>query len=55
VEGTSWITTDDCKRSIVRVTEGRVRVRNLVTRKLKVLSAGHSYIALDPRKRAHKS
>ncbi len=54
VEGTTWLTTDECKRSIVFLKEGRLKVRNLVTKKTKLLTAGHSYIAKDPRKRHHK-
>jgi hypothetical protein len=50
VEGTSWLTTDNCGSSIVKVLEGKVRVRNLVTGKIKVLSAGQSYTATDSRK-----
>jgi hypothetical protein len=54
VEGTTWLTTDECKRSIVFLKEGRLKVRNLVTKKTKLLTAGHSYTAKDPRKRNHK-
>ena len=45
VEGTTWLTLDECTRSEVKVSEGKVKVRNLVRRKTKTLSAGHSYIA----------
>lgn len=54
VEGTTWLTTDDCKRSIVFVKQGRVRVRNLVTKKTKVLTAGQSYTAKAKRKRKRR-
>lgn len=54
VEGTTWNTTDECGRSIVFVKEGRVKVRNLVTHRTKVLTAGHSYVAHDSSARARK-
>jgi hypothetical protein len=40
VQGTRWLTLDKCYHSEVRVAEGRVRVRNLITGVSKVLSAG---------------
>jgi len=54
VEGTAWITTDECGRSVVHVTQGKVKVLNLVTHKSKVVKAGHSYEALAARKRKRK-
>lgn len=49
VEGTTWLTSDGCKRSTVFVEEGRLKVRNLLTKRTKLLTAGHSYTAKDPR------
>jgi hypothetical protein len=46
VEGTDWITQDECVHSRVRVVSGRVAVRNLLTRRNKLLTAGQSYVAV---------
>lgn len=45
VEGTHWLTLDECERSEVSVVAGRVKVRNLITDKTKVLTSGQHYIA----------
>jgi hypothetical protein len=45
VEGTHWLTVDECDRSRVTVVAGKVKVRDLVNNKTKVLTAGESYIA----------
>jgi hypothetical protein len=45
VEGTTWLTLDECGRSVVQVAAGRVRVRDLVTRKTRTLTAGGRYVA----------
>jgi hypothetical protein len=45
VEGTHWLTLDECDRSVVEVAAGKVRVRNLVNGRIKVLVAGATYIA----------
>jgi hypothetical protein len=45
VEGTRWLTIDRCGRSVVKVAEGRVKVRDLVRGRTSVVTAGHSYIA----------
>lgn len=50
VEGTTWLTTDECGRSTVHVSQGRVKVRNLLTKKTKVITAGHSYTATAAKK-----
>jgi hypothetical protein len=42
VEGTTWLTVDECARSQVKVTAGKVSVRDLVRRKTKTLLAGKS-------------
>ena len=47
VEGTRWLTLDECDRSEVKVAQGRVLVRNLVRRKTKVIGAGQTYTAAD--------
>jgi hypothetical protein len=43
VEGTSWLTIDECHRSRVRVAEGVVLVRDLVHHVSVKVSAGHEY------------
>lgn len=45
VEGTRWLTVDECTRSEVKVEQGKVRVRDLVRKKTLVLTAGKSYAA----------
>jgi hypothetical protein len=45
VEGTRWLTLDQCTHSIVAVVVGRVRVHNLITDAHKVISAGTRYVA----------
>jgi hypothetical protein len=45
VEGTRWLVLDQCNRSVVRVTEGKVKVRDLVRRRTRTVTAGHKYIA----------
>jgi hypothetical protein len=46
VEGTRWLTTDECNRSQVRVAAGKVVVDDLVRRKTKTLTAGKLYVAV---------
>jgi len=45
VEGTSWKTLDECTRTEVLVTAGRVKVRNLVTHRTRRLGPGGRYVA----------
>jgi hypothetical protein len=45
VEGTHWLTVDECDRSRVTVVAGEVKVRDLVNNKTKVLTAGQTYVA----------
>jgi hypothetical protein len=45
VEGTHWLTVDECNRSRVTVVAGKVKVRDLVHHRTKILTAGESYIA----------
>jgi hypothetical protein len=55
VEGTRWLTIDRCGRSVVKVAEGRVKVRDLVRKRTKTVTAGHSYIASRAsRQRRHR-
>jgi hypothetical protein len=51
VQGTTWLTLDECTRSQVKVTAGKVKVLDLVRRKTKTVSAGHSYVAAARRGR----
>jgi hypothetical protein len=45
VEGTTWLTVDECTQSQVKVTAGKVKVRDLVRKKTKTVSAGKQYVA----------
>ncbi len=45
VQGTHWLTQDECTRSEVQVVTGRVQVRNLVAHETKTLTAGQHYAA----------
>jgi hypothetical protein len=45
VEGTHWLTLDECNRSEVQVVAGKVQVHDLIHNKTKVLTAGKSYTA----------
>ena len=51
VQGTTWLTLDECTRSQVKVTAGKVKVLDLARRKTKTVSAGHTYIAAAQRRR----
>lgn len=48
VEGTRWLTTDECHRSRVAVAEGVVLVHDLVHHTTTSVAAGHEYVALAP-------
>jgi hypothetical protein len=45
VEGTSWLTQDECNQSLVQVATGKVKVDDLVRHKTRTLIAGHRYTA----------
>lgn len=45
VEGTHWLTLDECNQSEVQVVSGKVQVHDLIHNRTKVLTAGKSYIA----------
>ena len=45
VEGTRWLTADQCARSTVSVAQGAVAVTNLVTHQTVTVTAGQSYAA----------
>jgi hypothetical protein len=51
VEGTTWLTLDECTQSRVKVTAGKVKVRDLARKKTKMIAAGHSYVAAASRRR----
>jgi IPT/TIG domain len=53
VEGTTWLTRDECSRSEVAVTVGRVRVRNLVTHRTRTIGAGGHLTAHAARPHRH--
>lgn len=46
VERTRWLTIDECERSQVDVAAGKVRVRDLVKNRTKIVSAGGVYVAV---------
>jgi hypothetical protein len=46
VEGTHWLTVDECNQSRVTVVAGKVKVQDLIHNKTKVLTAGESYVAV---------
>jgi hypothetical protein len=50
VEGTSWLTFDECTRSVVKVAKGRVKVYDLVTRRIKTLGPGGRFVAYAKRR-----
>lgn len=45
VEGTHWLTSDECTSSSVTVTQGTVAVLDLVTHRTTVVHAGKHYVA----------
>ncbi len=45
VEGTHWLTLDECDRSEVKVAAGKVKVHDLIHNATKILTAGKTYIA----------
>jgi hypothetical protein len=45
VEGTHWLTLDQCDRSEVTVAAGKVEVHNLVDNKTKTITTGETYVA----------
>jgi hypothetical protein len=45
VEGTHWLTVDQCNRSRVTVAAGKVRVHDLIHNTTKILTAGKTYVA----------
>ncbi len=46
VEGTHWLTQDECVHSRVKVVSGKVEVRDLVRRRTRLLTAGQTYVAV---------
>ena len=49
VEGTTWLTVDECTHSQVKVTAGKVKVRDLVRKKTKTIIVGQHYTAIAKR------
>jgi hypothetical protein len=45
VRGTAWYVEDRCDGTLTRVSEGSVRVRDLVRHRTVIVRAGHSYLA----------
>jgi hypothetical protein len=54
VVGTSWLTQDECRRSLVRVASGTVAVHDLLRGSTKLLIAGGSYVAARRSARGHR-
>ena len=48
VEGTRWLTSDECRQSNVKVTEGVVVVHDLIHATSVTVAAGHEYVAAQP-------
>jgi hypothetical protein len=46
VEGTHWLTVDECNQSRVTVVAGKVKVYDLIHHRTKILTAGKSYVAV---------
>ena len=42
VEGTKWLTQDECGRSLVRVASGKVKVRDLIRKRTRIVSGGQT-------------
>jgi hypothetical protein len=51
VEGTHWLTVDECNQSRVTVVAGKVKVYDLIDNKTKILTAGETYVAVRGRGR----
>ena len=45
VRGTAWLMQESCAGTLVKVTRGRVSVRDLVRHRTVLVSAGRSYLA----------
>jgi hypothetical protein len=45
IRGTTWLTSDRCDGTLVKVTQGSVTVRDLVAKKNVVVKKGQSYLA----------
>lgn len=54
VEGTHWLTVDECNQSRVTVAAGKVKVHDLVNNKTKILTAGESYVAVRGSFKRHR-
>jgi hypothetical protein len=48
VQGTRWLTSDQCHRSRVKVAEGVVVVHDLIHHTTTSVAAGHEYVAIAP-------
>jgi hypothetical protein len=48
VRGTTWLTRDTCRQTVVQVRTGRVQVLDLVRKRSVIVPAGKSYIAHRP-------
>jgi hypothetical protein len=48
VEGTRWLTIDECGRSQVKVAEGTVVVHDLIDNRVATVTSGHRYVAAAP-------
>jgi hypothetical protein len=48
VQGTEWLTEDNCEGTYIRVTRDKVKVTDLVHHKSKIIKAGHSILVKHP-------
>lgn len=53
VEGTTWLTLDECARTEIEVTDGTVLVTDLARKRHETLNAGQRYIATPAVKHRH--
>jgi hypothetical protein len=54
VEGTSWLTHDQCTNSRVTVASGKVKVDDLILNRSRTLSAGETYTARRRHSKRHR-
>jgi hypothetical protein len=48
VQGTEWLTEDNCEGTLIRVTRDKVKVTDLVRHHTKVVKAGHKILVKHP-------
>ncbi len=53
VQGTTWLTSDECTKSEVKVIAGKVKVLDLLRKKTKTVTSGHTYVAAAKQSKGH--